>query len=123
MEEFLLPREILDSRHLNIAEVKEILDKRSEETELGYIGRITREYASKFSHLEDAKTANELIDFLVSEYDFDKEEAIMLVNVLPLTIDELRPLISELKSVKKNLKTEDLQTILEVFKEKAKKEL
>ncbi|MFX0162846.1 MAG: hypothetical protein ACFE68_05930 [Candidatus Hodarchaeota archaeon] len=118
-----MPREILDSRPINLAEVKEILDKRSEETELGYIGRITREYAAKFSHVEDSKTANELVDFLVSEYDFDKKEAIMLVNVLPLTIDELRPLISEFKSVKKDLKTEDLQTIVEVFKEKSKKVL
>ncbi len=118
-----MPREILDSRSVNLAEVKEILDKRSDETELGYIGRITRDYASKFSHVEDSKTANELIDFLVSEYDFDKEEAIMLVNVLPLTIDELRPFISDFKSVKKDLKTEDLQTIVEVFKEKSKKEL
>ena len=118
-----MPREILDSRPVNIAEVKEILDKRSEETELGYIGRITREYASKFSHVEDAKTANELIDFLVSDYNFDKEKAIMIVNILPLTIDELRPLISEFKSVKKDLKTEELQTIVEVFKEKSKKEL
>jgi DNA-directed RNA polymerase subunit F len=80
-------REISEKR-LTLPQVKAILDGIGEEN-LDQYQRRTLDYVSKFSKVTSEK-AEELLAKLVSEYELDEVEAVMIINCMPETVDELK---------------------------------
>ncbi|MCW4023964.1 MAG: RNA polymerase Rpb4 [Candidatus Bathyarchaeota archaeon] len=80
-------REISEKR-LTLPQVKAILDGIGEEN-LDQYQRRTLDYVNKFSKVTSEK-AEELLSKLVSEYELDEVEAVMIINCMPETVDELK---------------------------------
>ncbi len=78
-------------RPVSLPEVKEILDKvwDAREEDLETTQRSIRDYVRKFSKM-NADKARELVRFLVEEIGISEKHAIQLVNVVPLSKDEIR---------------------------------
>ncbi|MHA1131997.1 MAG: RNA polymerase Rpb4 family protein [Candidatus Helarchaeota archaeon] len=75
-----MPKDIYKEYPVNIAEVKEILLKRQEDSELTYVQQVTLDYVTKFSRysVEDArKFQQELID----RFNLSEKAAIQIVNL------------------------------------------
>ncbi|MCD6381328.1 MAG: hypothetical protein J7L50_03275, partial [Candidatus Odinarchaeota archaeon] len=82
---------IKSRKYLTLPEVKEILEKLSEERELDYTQRITLDYVSKFSRISKEKTM-ELLKKLM-ELGVDEESAYQIVNIMPKTLEELSTIV------------------------------
>ena len=68
---------------LTIAEVKEILEKRSSEPEFGYEQQKTLEYISKIQKLDKEKS-RELVSRLIEIANLDIETSIKIADTLPV---------------------------------------
>ncbi len=70
----------IDETSVNLAEVKEILLKREEDSELTYVQQVTLDYVNKFSRysVEDAKKLQEEIQ---NRFKLSEKAAIQLVNL------------------------------------------
>ena len=75
-----MPKNTIDEKSVNLAEVKEILLKREEDSELTYVQQVTLDYVNKFSRysVEDAKKLQEEI---VNRFKLSEKAAIQLVNL------------------------------------------
>jgi len=47
-------------------------------------------YLSKFTKVEDAQKAREIVNELINKYNLSEEHAVMLVNILPEKEDEIK---------------------------------
>jgi len=86
-----LPRKVLSSKPIPIAEVKRILEER--EQYLNPLQLKTLSYARKYSKLTPEQ-AEELITKLMNEYGLEREEAVQVADICPETVDELRTILS-----------------------------
>ncbi|MBD3351740.1 MAG: hypothetical protein GF364_09670 [Candidatus Lokiarchaeota archaeon] len=110
---FEMVRKILDKRIICIPEVKEILENLEKN-----IGRdafdsfqdITLQYAQNFAKT-DEKKAMKIKKMLMQEYKLEEEYAIMVVNILPNHIEELRTIFEKNLTAAK-LSDEDLQEMI-----------
>lgn len=105
-----LPKKILEKEFISNAEMKEII---SDVGEIGSLQRRTLEYVSKFSKLSPKK-AKELREKLLSLEDITEEEAVMIVNILPRTAEELRDIFHHRKTI---LPKEFIDKILQLINE------
>jgi DNA-directed RNA polymerase subunit F len=80
-------REISEKR-LTLPQVKAVLEGIGDEN-LDQYQRRTLDYVSKFSKCTSAK-AEELLAKLVAEYELDEVEAVMIINCMPETVEELK---------------------------------
>jgi DNA-directed RNA polymerase subunit F len=80
-------REISEKR-LTLPQVKAVLEGIGDEN-LDQFQRRTLDYTNKFSKVTSAK-AEELLAKLVAEYELDEVEAVMIINCMPETVDELK---------------------------------
>lgn len=80
--------EITNTEIITLAEVKHLLGNGKPE-EMDQIQRWTLDYVSKFSKVshDDGK---KLVQGLINECDLTEEEAVEVVNILPMTLEELR---------------------------------
>jgi len=86
----------MEEQLLTLPEVKEILTERGENSELGYIQRVTLDYTMKFAGKILVKNARKLVKDLVSKFDFvDEDIAVQIVNAMPASLAELRIFITE----------------------------
>ncbi|RLG51504.1 MAG: hypothetical protein DRN96_05120 [Thermoproteota archaeon] len=79
-------------RPISLPEAKEILDRvwsTREEEDLEITQRSIRDYVRRFSKI-NADKARKLVKFLVEEVGISEKHAIQLVNIVPLTRDEIR---------------------------------
>ena len=71
-----------------LPQVKEILGSVKPD-DMDQIQRWTADYVSKFSKVE-SKKAQKMTRELVEQCDLTEEEAVEVVNILPMTLEELR---------------------------------
>ncbi|MBD3227223.1 MAG: hypothetical protein GF329_03460 [Candidatus Lokiarchaeota archaeon] len=114
-------KKIIDEEILTLAEVKKILDKRSDgdPEELSYLQKMTYNYVNDFSKLSLEDTLK-FRDELMSEFDIPIEIATQMVNFrdLPEVIQELDIFF---KKTSVRLSKEQKEKLLEVilkYKEK-----
>ncbi|MEM2118749.1 MAG: RNA polymerase Rpb4 family protein [Candidatus Bathyarchaeia archaeon] len=83
-----MSKENISEKKLTLPEVKELLDSIGEEN-LDQLQRRTYDYLSKFSKTE-ATQSRKLVEKLITEFGFEEDEAIQVVNCMPKSVDELR---------------------------------
>lgn len=104
-------REVSEKR-LTLPQVKQLLEEIGEEN-LDQFQRRTLDYVNKFSKFDSPK-AEELLGRLVGEYELDEVEAIMILNCMPETVDELRIFLA---GGRKIIEASKLAAIVELLKE------
>lgn len=83
-----MSKEIIKSQPLTLAEVKNTLAKRGKKAELSYIQRVTLDHTVKFSSMQ-GRSARSLVKKLVKKYEMEEPLAIQIVDIAPITTDEL----------------------------------
>lgn len=112
-----MPRKPLKEQILTVAQVKKILESLGEE-KLDQLQRRSLDYASKFSRIAPEK-AEMLVKSLMEKFELEKEEAVLLVNCMPESIEEIRVFLA---GGRKIVETSKLQGILSLLDEYRKRE-
>ncbi len=97
--------------------MKKILDSLGEE-KLDQLQRRSLDYASKFSRIT-AEKAEMLVKSVMERFELEKEEAVLLVNCMPESIEEIRVFLA---GGRKIVETSKLQGILSLLDEYRKRE-
>ncbi len=81
-----------ERKPLTLAEVKALVFEKwtSNMERLNLDQKRLLTYLSKFTKVEDATKAREVVDQLVERFNLKEEHAVMLVNVLPKSVEELK---------------------------------
>jgi len=108
-------KENIDEKELALPQVKKLLESMGEEN-LDQFQRRTLDYLSKFSKV-DAKTAEKLVEKLVTEFGLEKEEAVQIVNCMPKSVEELRVFLA---GGRKIIETSKLEAIVKLLDEHRK---
>jgi len=112
-----MSRKPLKEQVLTVAQVKKILESLGEE-KLDQLQRRSLDYASKFSRITPEK-AEMLVKSLTEKFELEKEEAVLLVNCMPESIEEIRVFLA---GGRKIVETSKLQGILSLLDEYRKRE-
>ena len=96
---------------ITLPQVKKILEEVKPE-EMDQIQRWTYDYVRKFAKT-DAESAQRMVKRLVEECDIKAEEAIEIVNIMPISIEELRAFTY---GWKKLILTETLEKMLSILR-------
>ena len=108
-----MAREIIEKKELSNPTARRLLEERLEEEPSLDIQRRTYAYLQKFTKCNSEK-AEEITRKLVEEYKLKSEVAVMLVNVLPETVDEARTILTLEDRV---FTTDEIKEILKVIGE------
>ncbi len=73
---------------ITLPDVKEILETKKVD-EMDQIQRWTYDYVNKFSKITQ-KQAQKLVNELIEQCGLTEEEAVELVNIMPLSLEEIR---------------------------------
>jgi DNA-directed RNA polymerase subunit F len=103
--------EIIKKEIITLPHVKEILDSVKPD-DMDQIQRWTSDYVSKFAKVDSMK-AQKMVSRLVEQCDLTVEEAVEIVNIMPVSLEELR---SFTFGWKKLILTETLEKILTIVK-------
>ncbi len=87
-----MPRKVIEEKRIAIADARKVLEKAKQE-ELGEFQRRTLDYTVKFSKLT-GQESSKLADLLVSQFKFERSDAIQIVNCMPATTEELRAILA-----------------------------
>lgn len=104
--------EIIKKEIITLPHVKEILESVKPD-DMDQIQRWTADYVTKFAKA-DSKKAQKMVRQLVDQCDLTVEEAVEVVNILPVSLEELRAFTF---GWKKLILTETLEKILNILKE------
>ena len=104
--------EIKNEKYITLAEVKQALEKKEEEGELGYEQKITADYLKKTYKLTSTK-ATKLVEALKAVEKLNEKQIANIVNLLPQDLDDLRVIFS---NERVDLKPEEKQQILDAVK-------
>ena len=87
-----MPKEIISEEEVTLPQVKKLLAQRSKEGELSVQQSITLEHATTFSRMPPA-VATKLVDRLIKGYEITRAQAVQIVNIAPITMEELRSIL------------------------------
>ena len=87
-----MPKEIISEEEVTLPQVKKLLAQRAKEGELSFQQSITLEHASTFSRMAPA-VATKLVERLIKGYDLTRAQAVQIVNIAPITVEELRSIL------------------------------
>jgi len=104
--------EIIKKEIVTLPHVKEILESVKAD-DMDQIQRWTADYVIKFSKAE-SKKAQKMVRQLVENCDLTEEEAVEVVNIMPVSLEELRAFTF---GWKKLILTETLEKMLNILKE------
>jgi DNA-directed RNA polymerase subunit F len=104
--------EIIKKEIITLPQVKEILDSVKPD-DMDQIQRWTSDYVSKFAKVDSMK-AQKMVGRLVEQCDLTVEEAVEIVNIMPVSLEELR---SFTFGWKKLILTETLEKMLSIVKD------
>jgi len=104
--------EIIKKEIVTLPHVKEILDSVKPD-DMDQIQRWTADYVTKFAKA-DSKKAQKMVRQLVDQCDLTEEEAVEVVNIMPVSLEELRAFTF---GWKKLILTETLDKMLSILKE------
>jgi DNA-directed RNA polymerase subunit F len=107
----MIGKKLLASKPITLAEVKDYLKDRSEQSELTYEQNLTNEYVKKFAKLAKTKAAK-LLEELKAIEGMNEELAVKVVDLMPQSLDILRLVVP--KGVK--VSDEGLQAVLKAVK-------
>ncbi len=117
-----MAEEIHHSEAISIAEVKQILLDRLEESgELSYMQRLALEHAQLVSRTS-ADVAKKLVDDLIEKFRLSTKGAITLANFLPDTIDEIRQLLGKEAIMMETETVEEILNTLSMVERLSKKD-
>jgi len=105
--------EIIKKEIVTLPHVKEILESVKSD-DMDQIQRWTADYVTKFSKV-DSKKAQKMVRQLVDQCDLTEEEAVEVVNIMPVSLEELRAFTF---GWKKLILTETLEKMLNILKER-----
>jgi DNA-directed RNA polymerase subunit F len=111
MEEIEKLTEIMKKEVITLPQVKKILEEVKPD-EMDQIQRWTYDYVRKFAKT-DQESAERMVKRLVDECDIKPEEAIEIVNIMPISIEELRAFTY---GWKKLILTETLEKMLSILR-------
>lgn len=106
-----MSQDIVKRKKITISEAKKLLEN-IEDLNL-YQQRIM-EYVKKFSKIEPSK-AQELVEKLIQKFKIEEEDAIVVVNCMPLSLEELRVFFSSGR--KRLILTSQLEEMLKLLDE------
>ncbi|AFU59443.1 MAG: RNA polymerase Rpb4 [Nitrososphaera sp.] len=104
--------EIIKKEIVTLPHVKEILESVKPD-DMDQIQRWTADYVTKFAKA-DSKKAQKMVRQLVEQCDLTEEEAVEVVNIMPVSLEELRAFTF---GWKKLILTETLEKMLTILKE------
>ncbi len=104
--------EIIKKEIITLPRVKEILESIKPD-DMDQIQRWTSDYVRKFAKI-DSTRAQGTVRKLVEKCDLTEEEAVEIVNIMPVSLEELR---SFTFGWKKLILTETLEKILSILKD------
>ncbi len=104
--------EIIKKEIVTLAQVKNILGSVKTD-DMDQIQRWTADYVSKFARV-DAKKAQKMFRQLVDQCDLTEEEAAEVINIMPVSLEELRAFTF---GWKKLILTETLEKMLNIIKD------
>lgn len=104
--------EIIKKEIVTLPHVKEILESVKPD-DMDQIQRWTADYVTKFAKA-DSKNAQKMVRHLVDQCDLTEEEAVEVVNIMPVSLEELRAFTF---GWKKLILTETLERMLNILKE------
>lgn len=104
--------EIIKKEIVTLPHVKEILES-TKPDDMDQIQRWTVDYVTKFAKA-DSKKAQKMVRQLVDQCDLTEEEAVEVVNIMPVSLEELRAFTF---GWKKLILTETLDRMLNILKE------
>ncbi|MHA1729046.1 MAG: hypothetical protein ACTSWY_09965 [Promethearchaeota archaeon] len=112
-------RKILEEKKISIPEVKKILENL--EAKIGIenfdtFQESTLQYAKMFSKVTDLKKVEKIKKMLMSDYNLDESYAIMIINILPNTVEELSVIFEKDLKLSK-LSNDDLQEMIYKIKD------
>jgi DNA-directed RNA polymerase subunit F len=87
-----MPKEIVSEEEITLPQVKKVISKRAKEGELSFQQTITLEHATTFSKMPPA-VATKLIEKLMKTYNVTRALAVQVVNIAPVTPEELRTIL------------------------------
>ncbi len=105
--------EIISSKPVGGWVLKDLLEKRSKDEELGYEQQQSAEYLEKFSKLK-AKDAEKLVAELKKNSKVTEETAIKIAELLPKQADTLKAILAKDKV---ELNDEEIASVLASIKE------
>lgn len=88
-----MPKEIISEEEVTLPQVKKLLAQRGKEGELSFQQSITLEHASSFSRMAPAVSAK-VVEKLLKAYDLNRSQAVQIVNIAPITVEELKSILS-----------------------------
>jgi DNA-directed RNA polymerase subunit F len=103
-------KESAREKELTLPQVKKLLESLGEEN-LDQFQRRTLDYLSKFSKT-DAQAAEKLVEKLMTEFGLETSEAVLIVNCMPKTVDELRIFLAGGRKIIEASKLEAIVTLL-----------
>ncbi|MGQ4913048.1 MAG: hypothetical protein ACP6KW_12845 [Candidatus Thorarchaeota archaeon] len=105
-----MPKEIISEEEITLPQVKKLLAQRAKEgpDEPSFQQVITLEHATQFSKMAPAVAAK-LVDRLIKNYGITRATAVQVVNIAPITIEELKTIIDARST---NLSEEQLLEIV-----------
>jgi len=103
--------EIIKKEIITLPHVKEILESVKPD-DMDQIQRWTADYVGKFAKV-DSKKAQKMVRQLVEECDLTEEEAVEIVNIMPVSLEELRAFTF---GWKKLILTDTLEKMLNIVK-------
>jgi DNA-directed RNA polymerase subunit F len=104
--------EMIKKEIVTLAQVKEILESVKTD-DMDQIQRWTADYVGKFTKV-DAKKAQKMFSQLVDKCDLTQEEAAEVINIMPVSLEELRAFTF---GWKKLILTETLEKMLNILKD------
>ncbi|KXB01121.1 hypothetical protein AKJ41_02630 [candidate division MSBL1 archaeon SCGC-AAA259O05] len=107
----MIGNEVEEQNPVSLAEALEILKDRKTEDELKFEQRLAYDYAQKFSQLSIDKT-KELIEELLEIEKIREHQAIILVNNMPETKEDIRLIFAKERT---SLREETIEKILEII--------
>jgi len=84
-----MPKEIISEEEIALPQVKKILAQRAKEGELSFQQSITLEHATTFSKMAPA-VATKVVEKLIESYGVTRSQAVQIVNIAPVTAEELK---------------------------------
>jgi DNA-directed RNA polymerase subunit F len=102
-----------DLKVIGLAQVKEILEKRAEEGEIGYEQQLALDYAKKFAKLTKEQT-QELVDQLMQIEQMNLETAYKIADILPKFKETLLVILSKDRI---SLNDNEIDRIMNLIKE------
>jgi DNA-directed RNA polymerase subunit F len=90
----VIGREVKGIRNSTLGEVKEILEKRAGEGDLGFEQQMTLDYAKKFAKLSKEK-ANGLVEDLKKIEKLNDDAAVKIADILPTDDAQVRIILAK----------------------------